>query len=267
MSTLDLNAGMRFLPRYNTLVSPAALYLPSVAYVVLALWGHRAMKERSVPTWVAPCVKAYNVIQIIVCLYMTVGLFDVLGVPNLFGIGSEYTAAGEWFVFVHYLSKFLDWFDTLWMILKKKSSQQMSFLHLYHHATIGVVWGFLLSVGHGNGTARYGAWINSVTHVLMYSHYLWTSFGLTNPLKRYLTMWQISQFYSCFVHAICVLFVFHTYETNLPTQLGWLQFCYHITMIYLFTFKLHWVPRFIKGENTKAQGSASRAEQTMKKKA
>ena len=41
--------------------------------------------------------------------------------------------AGEWFVFVHYLSKFMDWFDTLWMILKKKSNVQMSFLHLYHH--------------------------------------------------------------------------------------------------------------------------------------
>ena len=27
----------------------------------------------------------------------------------------------------------MDWFDTLWMILKKKSSVQMSFLHLYHH--------------------------------------------------------------------------------------------------------------------------------------
>ena len=39
---------------------------------------------------------------------------------------------------VHFLSKF-DWFDTIWMVLKKKSFQQMSFLHLYHHATIGVV--------------------------------------------------------------------------------------------------------------------------------
>ena len=58
-------------------------------------------------------------------------------------------------------------FDTLWMILKKKSSVQMSFLHLYHHATIGVAWGFLLSLGHGNGTAQYGAFINSVTHIIM----------------------------------------------------------------------------------------------------
>ena len=67
--------------------------------------------------------------------------------------------------------------DTLWMVLKKKSSVQMSFLHLYHHATIGVVWGLLLSLGHGNGTAQYGAFINSVTHVIMYSHYFITGLG------------------------------------------------------------------------------------------
>ena len=39
---------------------------------------------------------------------------------------------------IHYLSKFMDWFDTLWMVLKKKSHVQMSFLHLYHHGTRAV---------------------------------------------------------------------------------------------------------------------------------
>merc|ERR1711977_713217 len=112
-----------------------------------------------------------------------------MSLPNVFGINSEQDSQGEWFVLVHYLSKFFDWFDTLWMILKKKSSTQMSFLHLYHHATIGVVWGYLLSTGNGNGTAQYGAFINSVTHVIMYSHFLWTSYGLKNPFKSLVTKW------------------------------------------------------------------------------
>merc|ERR1719421_941393 len=182
------------------------------------------------------------------------------GLPNLFGINSEYTKAGEWYIFVHYLSKYFDWFDTLWMILKKKSSTQMSFLHLYHHATIGVVWGFMLSVGHGNGTVRYGAFINSVTHVIMYSHYLWTSFGLKNPLKNYITMWQIFQFYTCFAHANLILFVLPQMETKLPHQLAWLQFFYHITMVYLFTFKLHWVPALIKGDGGKKDAKCADAK-------
>jgi len=245
---VDYSAGMRYFPEYNWTLSPTMLAGPSIAYVVLALAGHFAMQRFETPSWVPAAMRAYNVGQIMLCLYMSIGLAPVLGFPNVFGIGSSYSYHGEWFLFVHYLSKYFDWFDTLWMILKKKSSQQMSFLHLYHHATIGVVWGFLLSVGHGNGTTRYGAWINSVTHVLMYSHYLWTSFGYSNPLKKLLTTWQIFQFYTCFAHAVMILFVVPSMETYVPLQLAWLQFFYHITMVYLFTFRLHWVPECLKLE-------------------
>jgi elongation of very long chain fatty acids protein 4 len=251
--------GMKYFPEYDFTITPAVLYGPSVAYVVLALLGHFAMRTRESPKWVNSAMRVYNIGQILLCLYMTIGMLPVLSgpgklgglLPNVFGINSEYTKDGEWYVFVHYLSKYFDWFDTLWMILKKKSSTQMSFLHLYHHATIGVVWGFLLSTGNGNGTCRYGAWINSVTHVIMYSHYLYTSFGLKNPLKNYITMWQIFQFYTCFGHACTILFILPSMETILPHCLAWLQFFYHITMVYLFTFKLHWVPAFLKGTDGK----------------
>lgn len=158
---------------------------------------------------------------------------------GFFGLNSEYDATGEWFVFVHYLSKYMDWFDTLWITLKK-NRKQMSFLHVYHHATISMVWGFLLYKGVGSGTVRYGAWINSLTHVIMYSHYLWTSFGLKNPFKKYITGWQISQFYSCLLHAILVQCV----ETTESQKMAWLQLGYQSTMVYLFTLKLNWVPKF-----------------------
>merc|ERR1712070_232179 len=109
------------------------------------------------------------------------------------------------------------------------------------------------------GTAAYGAWINSVTHVLMYSHYLWTSYGLKNPFKKLLTSCQIFQFYTCFFHAICVIAFSHL-ERELPPQLAWLQFFYHITMVYLFTFKLHWVPALIKGDGGKKDAKCADAK-------
>ena len=227
------------------LVAPLPLYGLPVLYLLASVGGHFYMLDKK-PVDVSFFMKLYNVAQILLCLYMSVGLAPVLGFPNLFGIGTPYTSKAEWFVYVHYLSKFMDWCDTLWMVLKKKSSIQMSFLHLYHHATIGVVWGYLLSLGHGNGTAQYGAFINSVTHVIMYTHFLWTSFGYRNPFKALVTKWQITQFYSCFVHALCVLFFFPSMEVYFPRHLAWLQFCYHLTMIYLFTFKLHWVPAVLK---------------------
>eukprot|EP00929_Paragymnodinium_shiwhaense_P034489 TRINITY_DN1875_c0_g2_i1.p1 TRINITY_DN1875_c0_g2~~TRINITY_DN1875_c0_g2_i1.p1 ORF type:complete len:303 (+),score=61.62 TRINITY_DN1875_c0_g2_i1:76-909(+) len=263
--------GMKHYGDYDVMLKPSVLYGPPIAYVVCALIGHFVMQDRKPPAWVNSAMRLYNIGQILLCLYMTWGLMPVLydgeplklgsiTLPNIFGINSEYTADAEWFVFVHYLSKYYDWCDTLWMILKKKSSEQMSFLHLYHHATIGVVWGFVLSTGHGNGSIRYGAWINSVTHVIMYGHYLWTSFGLKNPFKAYITMWQIFQFYTCFTHAICLLFVFREMETRVPIPLAWIQFCYHITMIYLFTFKLRWVPSFIKGTATKEEAAKKKTK-------
>merc|ERR1719326_1558897 len=157
--------------------------------------------------------------------------------PNLFGVNTKFDERGEWFVFVHYLSKYLDWFDTLWIVLNKKRSQ-LSFLHIYHHGTIVPVWGMLLHSGVGSGSVRYGAFINSLTHVIMYSHYLWTSFGLKNPFKRYITMWQITQFYSCLVHAFAVLML----ETTPVRGYAWIQVLYQITMVYLFTSMMSWVP-------------------------
>jgi len=245
---LRASMGMIHTPQYDFLVSPAVLYGLPAAYVVAAIAGNFAMRSRKAVE-VGPAMKLYNVAQIVLCTYMTIGMLPALGFPNIFGINGKYTEAGEWFIFVHYLSKFMDWFDTLWMVLKKKSHIQMSFLHVYHHATIGVVWGFLLSTGNGNGTAQYGAFINSVTHVIMYTHFLWTSFGLKNPFKNLVTTWQITQFYSCFLHSLCVLLIQvdgAPMEQQLPRKYAWLQFGYHLTMIYLFTFKLHWVPKFLK---------------------
>jgi len=181
-------------------------------------------------------MQVYNVVQILLCGYMFWGMMSC-ATHNLFGINSTYDSGGEWFVFVHYLSKYLDWFDTLWIVLKK-NRQQLSFLHVYHHATISMVWGYLLHSGVGNGTTRYGAWINSLTHVIMYSHYLWTSFGLKNPFKRYITMWQIMQFYSCLAHAVLV----RSIETTRSWEYSWLQIVYQITMVYLFTLKMNYVP-------------------------
>mmetsp|Transcript_22422 Transcript_22422/g.62200 ORF Transcript_22422/g.62200 Transcript_22422/m.62200 type:complete len:246 (-) Transcript_22422:57-794(-) len=238
--------GMRFFAQCTMLVSPATLCILPAAYIAAALAGHRAMLMHDTPSFVRRGMQIYNMVQIITCAYMTWGLLPVLGFPNVFGIGTEYTETGEWYMLVHYFSKYLDWMDTLWMILNKKGHEQMSFLHLYHHSTIVAVWGVVLYLGHGNGTVRFGAFINSFTHMLMYAHYLWTSFGFKNPLKSLVTTWQIVQFYLCFIHSCCVLFVFHPLECCLPWSLAWLQFCYQLTMLYLFTFKLRWVPRCIK---------------------
>jgi fatty acid desaturase (delta-4 desaturase) len=220
----------------NCLVSPVVFVGVPTAWVFAMFALVQCMvKRKAVDT--KAFKKLYNIVQIAVCSYMVSGLMPCLGFPNIFGINTEFDEQGEWFVFVHYLSKYLDWFDTLFIILGKKRSQ-LSFLHVYHHATIVPVWGLLLYSNVGSGAVRYGAWVNSLVHVIMYSHFLWTSFGLKNPLKKCVTLCQITQFWSCILHAILVL----CYENTAVHNFAPLQVAYQTTMVYLFTQAMSWVP-------------------------
>jgi fatty acid desaturase (delta-4 desaturase) len=225
------DAWMRILCHPVVFVGLACLYLISVVVGMTIMSSRKAVHPKAV-------IKVYNCVQIVVCLYMAWGILP--SIWNPFGINSQFSAQTEWIVFVHYLSKYLDWFDTLFIILRKRRAQ-LSFLHVYHHMTISMVWGFLCFTGNGNGTSSYGAWVNSVTHVIMYSHYLWTSFGMQNPLKKMVTAWQITQFWSCLLHAAVVL----CFESIYNRHVAWLQVGYQITMVYLFTFELHTVPNCV----------------------
>jgi hypothetical protein len=51
---------------------------------------------------------------------------------NPFALNTPYSASVEYFMLVHFFTKFLDFGDTGFFVLKK-SWRQLSFLHLYHH--------------------------------------------------------------------------------------------------------------------------------------
>jgi elongation of very long chain fatty acids protein 4 len=176
----------------------------------------------------------YNIIQILLNIYMIQGLINIPIITfnhiNIFGLNIKFNDNLKYFTYIHYLSKYLDYCDT-WFIILKKKENQLSFLHVYHHSSITVIWGFLINIGIGNGTVSFGCLINSIIHFFMYSHYLWTSFGYNNPFKKFITQSQISQFYICFVHSILVLL----YETNIPIYYAFIQIIYQIQMILLFS--------------------------------
>lgn len=171
----------------------------------------------------------YNIFQVLFNGYIVYGLNSLVSFPNIFGLNTPYNDRLQYFVFLHYISKYIDFADTLFIILRKKNNQ-LSFLHIYHHSTIPLIWGGLLYAGHGNGTAAFGALINSIIHMIMYSHYFYTSLGYYNPLKKYITQAQMMQFALCFLHSIMVLF----WETIVPQKLAITQMLYHIQMLYLF---------------------------------
>ena len=63
-----------------------------------------------------------------------------------------------------YASKACEFFDTVSMVLRKKT-RQLSFLHLYHHATMFPIW--WLGVAYVAGGNSMIAIINAMVHVIM----------------------------------------------------------------------------------------------------
>jgi len=258
-SLKDEPTGMKFHHGwfYETMVSPTVFLGIPVLYL-FAVWGLCRFMNTRKPTdffkkYLQPL---YNIVQIVLCSAMTAGLMPK-SIRNPFSVNTQRDATVEFWVFVHFLSKYLDFADTFFMIARK-SYRQISFLQVFHHATISIVWPYLLYRGWGSGTASYGAFINSVTHVIMYSHYLATSFGINNPFKRYITAFQLAQFASCIIHSFIVI----AFESNLPVQLAYMQTCYHIIMLYLFGFQMHWAPKWCHGSSTSTNPEETSTKKT-----
>ncbi|EPY31800.1 elongation of very long chain fatty acids protein 4 [Strigomonas culicis] len=216
-----------FHPEFNSYVSYPVLIGGHLSYL-LVVFGLRHFMRGRLPFDPKLPMMLYNIAQVGLSLLMAINLAPYLKY-NLFNLSGGFDSKIEFWIFVHYATKFLDMFDTLFMVLRKKD-EQISFLHVYHHLTIGLIWGLLLHNGIANGTAFFGAWINSSVHAIMYFHYLYTSFGLTNPFKKYITQIQMIQFALCIMHAVLAVVL----DNQIPKPWAVLQLCYHMTLLYLF---------------------------------
>jgi elongation of very long chain fatty acids protein 4 len=176
----------------------------------------------------------YNIIQILLNIYMIQGLINLPIITfnhiNIFGLNTKFNDNLKYFTYIHYLSKYLDYCDT-WFIILKKKEKQLSFLHVYHHSSVVVIWGYLIHNDVGNGTASFGCFINSIIHLFMYSHYLCTSFGYNNPFKKYITRAQLFQFVICFIHSLVVIGI----EDIVPKKYAIIEMLYQTSMIILFS--------------------------------
>jgi len=208
--------------------TPAVMGTMTMGYFYMIHYFTSIMAKRPAHS-LNTIMQAYNIFQVLFNGYIVYGLYQAFPPSNIFGINIPYDDKIRYFVYLHYISKYTDYLDTLFMILRKKSTQ-LSLLHIYHHSTVGLVWGTLTYIGHGNGTAAFGCMVNSFIHTIMYAHYFYTSLGFKNPLKQYITIAQLLQFVICMMHAFTVLI----YERVAFAELAYAEILYHITMLYLF---------------------------------
>ncbi|ELU05135.1 hypothetical protein CAPTEDRAFT_214636 [Capitella teleta] len=132
----------------------------------------------------------------------------------------------------YYISKLVEFLDTVFFILRKKNSQ-VSFLHVYHHVTMFPLWWVGVKWVAG-GQSFFGAMMNSFIHVIMYTYYglsgLGPSFQKYLWWKRYLTRVQLVQFVVGMAHAAQSIYVGCTF----PLWMQWSLIVYGLSILSLF---------------------------------
>lgn len=96
-------------------------------------------------------------------------------------------------VHLYHLAKISELLDTVFFVLRKKSSQ-ITILHLYHHSMMGIyTWIITKFVPGGQVTITMA--LNSFVHIIMYAYYMAAAFGPSVQKylwwKKYITSLQL----------------------------------------------------------------------------
>lgn len=161
---------------------------------------------------------------------------------SLWNNGSGVTKA-EWRLakigWIFYVSKIPEWIDTVLMLLKH-NYRQVSFLHVYHHVSVFVIYWIGGRIG-SDGEMYYCAMVNSGIHVVMYGYYFLTLLFPSGPVRSVLnrfkfiiTQGQMIQFAFNCLQTIYDLVYIPRSELKFNATLLHLLFWYMISLLVLF---------------------------------
>ncbi|CAH2054815.1 unnamed protein product [Thlaspi arvense] len=132
---------------------------------------------------------------------------------------------------VFYLSKIFEFGDTVLIILGK-ATHRLSFLHVYHHATVVVMCFIWLRTR--QSMFPVGLVTNSTVHVIMYGYYFLCAVGSRPKWKRLVTDCQITQFFLGFVISGW-MFREHLFGSGCSGIWGWcFTFAFNASLLALF---------------------------------
>jgi len=204
----------------------------------------------------AVCI--HNAILCIGSLVMFVGvmyeIYELLqkgGMKMLYCDTKRPTGRVYYWMYIYYLSKFVELFDTVILILKKRP---LIFLHVYHHAiVILMVW---LWLTHSLVYSAMGTAFNTFVHVFMYYYYAISALGFNVWWKIYITNTQIFQFVCSFLLSIPYIFYTLAFDPfgNLDLKChGWTAFgiSFFINSSFLVLFVNFWLKTYKKDNSTK----------------
>lgn len=193
-------------------------------YVVLVHLGQWLFRQRWMPTLqLRPLFFLHNSILSAISLLLLLMILENLG-PRLLRHGLMWGVCHEdvyesdhrleFFFYLNYLCKFYEFFDTFFLVVKKK---KVEFLHWYHHSMTMLLC-YTQLVGRTSAS-----WVpitlNLWVHIIMYYYYARTSVS-KKPIwwKKYLTTLQIIQFVVDLAVINFALYVRHAAEHQAEIQ-------------------------------------------------
>jgi len=214
------------------LMNPFHVALIVTGYILSVVVGKSIMKNRK-PLSLKAFSLMHNAFLTLLSLYMSVEAARQAYLSNfsLFGNAVVEGDAGIPMVrvlWIFYFSKIFEFIDT-WIMIMKKNDRQITFLHLYHHTTIFVVWYIVTKFAPG-GDSYFSATQNSAVHVVMYSYYFMSTLAIQVPYKKYITQIQMFQFAVNLLQAIYL----HFFPSKYPLFLAQILFVYMISLLILF---------------------------------
>ncbi|VEN49055.1 unnamed protein product [Callosobruchus maculatus] len=211
-----------------------------IAYVVFVkIIGPKLMENRK-PFKLQQTLVYYNLFQVLFSTW----LFYEIGMGGWFT--GEYSfrcqpvdysnkpstlrmvRASWWYFF----SKFTEFVDTIFFVLRKKN-QQITTLHVIHHGVMPMSVWFGVKFTPGGHSTFFG-FLNTFVHIIMYSYYMLSAMGpeIQKYLwwKKYITTLQMIQFVAIMVHAFQLLFT----ECNYPRAFVWWIGMHAVMFFFLF---------------------------------
>ncbi|XP_065190515.1 very long chain fatty acid elongase 4-like [Sycon ciliatum] len=189
--------------------SPLPTLLLTLAYLVFVRLVPVMMEKRKAFE-LRTSMAVYNLAMVIFNLYMMLEFYgSTRHLSNRFCLPIDYSNDPQAVRLAHvcwyyYISKLLEFTDTVMFILRKKNGQ-VTFLHVYHHSTMFMLW-YIGVKWVAGGLSWFGACLNCGIHVIMYLYYFLAGLGpgFRKYLwwKKYMTTFQLTQFFICLVHGI-----------------------------------------------------------------
>ncbi|XP_050452869.1 elongation of very long chain fatty acids protein AAEL008004-like isoform X1 [Cataglyphis hispanica] len=217
---------------------PTLFICISYVYVVKVL-GPKLMENRK-PFQLKNTLIAYNLFQVIFSawLFYEIGISGWLtGDYSLRCQPVDYSDSPEVLRMVHaswwyYFSKFTEFMDTIFFVLRKKNNH-VSTLHVIHHGCMPMSVWFGVKFTPGGHSTFFGL-LNTFVHIVMYTYYLLAAMGpKIQPYlwwKKYLTAFQMIQFIAIMVHAFQLLFI----DCNYPKAFVWWIGLHAVMFLFLF---------------------------------